>query len=116
MPSVTSFHEVTGRPLMLVIREPAGISRSASAPGGTISSITRPTVVEGSICRPFLAARKENASQANSAFIVTPARITTIRFHTGFASNTRSGGTAASTWPPSSAELVTSSSRLAIFT
>ena len=48
--------------------------------------------------------------------MVTPARITIIRFHTGFASNTRSGGTAASTWPPSSAELVTSSSMLAIFT
>ncbi len=48
--------------------------------------------------------------------MVTPARITIIRFQTGFASNTRSGGTAASTWPPSSAELVTSSSLLAIFT
>ena len=92
------------------------MSRRASPPGGTISPITWPTVVVGSIWRPFFAARKVNASQANSAFMVTPARITTIRFQTGLASKTRSGGTGASTCPPSSAELVTSSSRLAIFT
>ena len=113
---MTSFQEDTGRPLIATIFEPIGISRSASAPGGTASSSIWPTVVVGSICRPFLPARNEKASHANSAFIVTPARITTIRFQTGFASNTRSGGTWASTWPPSSAELVTSSSRLAIFT
>ena len=57
-----------------------------------------------------------NRSQANSAFIVTPARITIIRFQTGFDSNIRSGGTTASALPPSSALLPTSSSRLAILT
>ena len=55
-------------------------------------------------------------SQANSAFIVTPARMTIIRFHTGLASNTRSGGTWSAARPPSSAVLPMSSSRLAIFT
>ena len=60
IPSLTSFHDFTGRPLMATIREPTGMSRRASPPGGTISSITRPTVVVGSIWRPFLAARKVN--------------------------------------------------------
>ena len=97
-------------------RSPGRIWRSASPPAGTSSSITRPTVVTGSIWRPFLAARKVNATQAKSAFIVTPARITTIRFHTGLASNTRSGGTTASVTPPSRTVLPVSSSWLAILT
>ena len=78
--------------------------------------MTRPTVVTGSIWRPFLAARNVNAAQAKSTFIVTPARITTIRFHTGLASNIRSGGTMASLAPPSSTALPGSSSSLAILT
>ena len=47
---------------------------------------------------------------------MTPARITIIRFQTGFASNTRSGGTCTSEPGPSSAALVASSSSLAILT
>jgi hypothetical protein len=73
-------------------------------------------VVTGSIWRPFLYARKAKAPHANNAFMVTPARITTMRFQIGLASNTRSGGTAIVGVPPSRALLPMSSSRLAILT
>ena len=76
-----------------------GISRSASPPAGTSSGTTRPTVVTGIDLPPVLAGETLKTSQANTAFMVTPARITTMRFHTGFASNIRSGGTGASAPP-----------------
>jgi hypothetical protein len=48
--------------------------------------------------------------------MVTPARITTIRFQIGLASNTRLGGTGTLGAPPSRALLPMSSSLLAILT
>ena len=111
-----SSHECTVSPLTATIRAPGLMCRNEAASGGTSSGSTRPTVVTGSNCRPFLAARKVKTAHAKSAFIVTPARITTIRFHTGLASNIRPGGTSAAGCPPSSGLLPMSSSRLAIFT
>ena len=114
MRSCTSSQVRTGCPEIATIRAPGRMDRRASAPGGS-ESATRPTTVVGSISRPFLNASPTKTSQANTTFMVTPARMTTMRFHTGCASNTRSGGTGVAA-PPSSMALAASSSRLAIFT
>jgi len=110
------FHESTGCPFTAVTLSPRRSVRKASAPAGIPAESTNPMTVTGFTALPFFRARPLKMSHANSVFIVTPARMTIIRFHTGFASNMRSGGTCASGVPPSSAALDASSSRLAIFT
>src|SRR2546426_3164917 len=53
---------------------------------------------------------------ANTAFMVTPARITIVRFHTGWRSNARSGSIGMADFPPSTPPATPSSSSPAIFT
>src|SRR5947207_15805291 len=53
---------------------------------------------------------------ANTAFMVTPARITIVRFHTGWRSNARAGSIGMADFPPSTPPATPSSSSPAIFT
>lgn len=83
IPDDTWSHDVTGRPLTAVTRSPTVSRPRAAAPAGRPARSTRPIRVSGRTCFPFFAARKMNAAQAKRMFIVTPARVTIIRFQTG---------------------------------
>src|SRR2546426_461704 len=65
---------------------------------------------------PTVAAIPANTQNANTIFIVTPARITIVRFHTGCRSKARAGSMGTLAFPPSRLPATPSSSSPAIFT
>ena len=111
-------HVATESPFTATMRSPRRSVPSGAASGGNSLTRTLSTAVvarrSGSSAPAY--ASTVYTTNANAMFIVTPARMTTIRCHTGFRSKARAGSTGTVALPPSSSPARPSSSRPAIFT
>ena len=111
-------HVRTESPLTAVMRSPRRSAARAPARGGSSLTTTESTCVVAMLSGPRAPANAspEYTANANTAFIVTPARTTTKRAHRGLRSNARAGSTGTGLLPPSRAPAGPSSSTPAILT
>ena len=111
-----AFHDRTVSPFTRTMRSPNLRVPSVSVPGGSVRVVTDSIWVLASSGAPTVAAIPANTQYANTIFIVTPARITIVRFHTGCRSKARAGSMGTLAFPPSRLPATPSSSSPAIFT